>query len=223
MNHIVVVFLVLTLGFPQNINVVTGTQEVTVSDNNGNSTTHTLHLGSLELCKIGDYQDYIYKDNGKWYKYGAIQKLTLNGSENTWSNMGWTNKSGYRVDIDNIKQTTSSSDTSVVLSNYYTTYAQNTLASGDDKYGICNRVNQSQIIIRNDDYSTTTLFKGWLSEHNTTVYYVLATPTSTEITDDGLIQELEELYNMYSYSGTTNISISGNLPFIMKVRALTLS
>ena len=50
----------------------------------------------IELCKIGDYQDYIYKDSDKWYKHGVIGKVVLDGSE-TWANLeaGMTVKRTY--------------------------------------------------------------------------------------------------------------------------------
>ena len=38
-------------------------------------TDYPISLGTLELCKIGDYKDYLFKRNGKWYKYKAINKI----------------------------------------------------------------------------------------------------------------------------------------------------
>ena len=39
---------------------------------------YPISLGDIELCKIGNYQDYIYKENGNWYKYEAIGKTLIN-------------------------------------------------------------------------------------------------------------------------------------------------
>lgn len=39
-----------------------------------------LDLGSIELCKIGDYQDYIFKENNKWYKHKVIGKIVFDGT-----------------------------------------------------------------------------------------------------------------------------------------------
>ena len=51
-------------------------------------TTYPINLGSLELCKIGDYQDYIFHNvstspyyddtltEGSWYKYAMVGKTT---------------------------------------------------------------------------------------------------------------------------------------------------
>ena len=73
------------------------------------------------------------------------------------------------------------------------------------------------------DLSSTDItgIKNWLSTHNTTVYYVLATPTYTEITNTELIEDLETLYTAKSQEGTTNISItSEDLEMILNVSAL---
>lgn len=66
--------------YPQDINVVTGTQTVTIT--NGTSTqSYTITLGSLELCKIGSCQDYIYKDGDDWYVHKAIGKISSYNGE----------------------------------------------------------------------------------------------------------------------------------------------
>ena len=36
---------------------------------------------NLELCKIGTYKDYLYKNNGKWYKHKEIETRTFTGEE----------------------------------------------------------------------------------------------------------------------------------------------
>ena len=52
------------------------------------------------------------------------------------------------------------------------------------------------------------------------LYYVLATPTYTKITGT-LAEQLESVYNAYSYKGTTNINqVNNDLPFELDVSAL---
>ena len=48
----------------------------------------------------------------------------------------------------------------------------------------------------------------------------LNTPIETPITDTTLINQLEEIYNIQSVNGTTIIETNGNLPMIIKCRAL---
>ena len=67
--------------YPQNINVVTGTQTITISDGGGQSRSLTVNLGSIELCKIGTYQDYIYKSGDDWYVHKAVAKIASYNGE----------------------------------------------------------------------------------------------------------------------------------------------
>lgn len=71
------------------------------------------------------------------------------------------------------------------------------------------------------DVSTNTLLNTWLSTHNTIIYFVLAIPTTIEITDSILIGQLEALKKAISYDKQTNINqTNNNLPFILNVSAL---
>lgn len=184
------------------------------------SQTYNLSLGNIELNKIGDYQDRIYKDNGKWYVEKQIGKVVLDGSETWETQWNGDNIHGWRTTIPNLKQTTSSRQSSYVISDYYETRTQDENFSTGN-YGISNRANQSQIIIKNNDITSVNDFKTWLGTHNTTVLYQLATPTYTEITNTELIEDLETLYTAKSQEGTTNISItSEDLEMILNVSAL---
>ena len=186
---------------------VTGEVEVTISnENNTESKTLSVSLGNIELCKIGDYQDYLYKNNGKWYKYNAINKLVLNGSEN-WSVHGSIASWFYWDGITN--GFTNNTIRGYALSNYFTQKAYNTVTSlnnGEFAYGQVAGETRKRFVIKDTDYTTVADFKSWLSTHNTIVYYVLATPTDTEITDTTLISQLEEISKTLSYQGQTNIS-----------------
>lgn len=63
--------------YPQEINVVTGNNTITISNEDSSQTqTYPINLGTLELCKINVFQDYIYQENGTWYKHSEIGKTT---------------------------------------------------------------------------------------------------------------------------------------------------
>ena len=64
--------------YPQDVNVVSGSQTIAITSD-GNTQQYPITLGSTELCKIGDYQDYIYKDGDDWYVHKEISKIILNG------------------------------------------------------------------------------------------------------------------------------------------------
>lgn len=192
-------------GYPQEVEVVTGNVEVTISnENNAESKTLPVSLGNIELCKIGNYQDYLYKDNGKWYKYNAINKLVLNGSEN-WS-AHWSIAFFWDGITNGFVDNTISG---YALSNYFTQKPYSTVTSlknGEFAYGQVAGETRKRFVIKDTDYTTVADFKSWLSNNNVLVYYVLATPTDTEITDAILISQLEEISKTLSYQGQTNIT-----------------
>ena len=202
-------FIVVRSDIDTNVQVEVGTQ----------ATSYAPYFTPIELCKIGDYQDRIYRQNGNWYLHKEVGKVVLNGSE-SWSSMGWSNNHyGYRTGISDIMQTTDTSDNSLVIANYYKTIKQADINGDNGNYSVSNRANQTQIIIRNDDYSTNTAFKGWLNSNNVTLYYVLSTPTDTEITNQALINQLEQIWeNLKTYQGETIISqTNSDLPFVLDI------
>jgi hypothetical protein len=82
-------------------------------------------------------------------------------------------------------------------------------------------INRIWLCVNSNIATTIPNFKTWLSTHNTSVYYPLATPTNTEITDTTLIGQLEALKTAMSYAEQTNISqINDDIPFILKITAL---
>ena len=64
----------------------------------------------------------------------------------------------------------------------------------------------THIVLRNLSCTDAATYKTWLSAHNTTVYYALATPTDTEITDSDLIDQLDALLAKHTLlEGVNNI------------------
>lgn len=176
------------------------------------SQTYDVDLGTIELCKIGDYQDYIYKENGNWYLYKAIGKVVLDGSE-SWGRYIETSKPVFWVTTDSINIDYKQESGLPCYSNYFQGKGQ--VSSFDDVYNLGNnviafRTTFTRIAIRDDSITSTTDFANWLSSNNVSVYYVLATPTTTQITDDDLITQLEALIGATTYLGQTNIITSGS-------------
>lgn len=220
--------------YPQDIQVVTGTQTVTISNaDNTESQTYTLHLGDIELAKIGSYKDKIFiaeegnevydsltqeqKANltlGKWYKYGAIGKVALNGSEEYTKIRDYV----FSTNLTNALFPTNTSELMLEYCNYYTGVSN---SATWNNYDYLLSYSSGRIVFRNKDTKEISDFKTWLSTHNTIVYYVLLTSTSTEITNNTLLSDLEYIRtHAMSYSGATNISTSGNLPIIITASTL---
>ena len=199
--------------YPQEVEVVTGNVEVTISnENNTESKTLPVSLGNIELCKIGDYQDYIYKNNGKWYKHKVINKYICTGEEN-WTYSSYWSKTNTNVFYANVNNDINFPDwdSNTSICNYFITYSRNDMYSLDDN-GFCFSgtvgITGASFTIRINKAIATDLaaFKSWLSTHNIILYYELKTAIEEQITDTTLISQLEEISKTLSYQGQTNIA-----------------
>ena len=85
-------------------------------------TTYSPYFIPIELCKIGDYQDYIYKQNNKWYIHKDIGKITDDaGSLNITINDMVSNASIYSYCGGTVSDKTITYDSALVETNtiYY--------------------------------------------------------------------------------------------------------
>lgn len=174
-----------------------------------------IYLNS-ELCKIGDYQDYLYKDlnEGKWYKHKEINKYKFTGNE-AWAlvtsiaegtSRFYTNKS----DVINLENKTPDK---VIYSNAFKpmTWHEIYLTDKTTKNGISNynlnNSSEGRIVIRIDSNiaSDVATFKTYLSSNKIYCYYVLGTPIEEEITDPVLIEQYDKLLKLQAFKGETNI------------------
>ena len=180
---------------------ITPSEVIEVQLESGNVETEYSPSNPIELCKIGDYQDRIYKENDKWYIEKNIGKVVLNGSENWEFVATYTNTSRFKLrNFNDIKQ---NSTELLVMSNYF--QGQTTNNRTLDVIGVVPY--STEIYIRTDtSISTVDAFKTWLGTNNTTLYYVLATPTTETITNTNLISQLNALYEFYVNSSTVTIS-----------------
>lgn len=173
---------------------------------NVNYSTPMLNEGTTAL----PYEPY----GTGWYVKKEIGKVVLDGSE-SWnvSNTGTPNYIYYAY-INNFKLLTTGG-----YSNYYTFIS---IGGSDTNQGIF-AVND-YVRIRYGTEDTVANFKTWLSSHNVELYYILNTPTYTEITDSTLISQLNALEGARSYDNQTNISQANNdLPFELDVSVTFLS
>lgn len=179
------------------------------------SQSYTIDLGSFELCKIGDYQDYIYKNGDDWYLHKAIGKIVLNGRE-TWA---YNSSAAVFYVGDLIDYAT---DGTTPLATYYT--GQSNVSAymqlNNNSIALLKSSTNNRLVIKDTTMSNTATFTTWLENNNVMLYYALATPSDTQITDTTLIGQLDELTNIKSYLGTTNIIVTAtdtNLPAPLKI------
>ena len=166
----------------------------------------TIDLGSIELAKIGTYQDRIYKDSGKWYIEKQVGKVVLDGTE-TWTlNESGTGYVRFTTTISDII-TSFSNTTKYTFSDHFVSSTQTeTVNANADANRVC-VVSNGRLLFKTLDTSLNTVAKWqtWLGTHNTIVYYALATPTDTEITNEALIAQLDALGASSLYLGLNNI------------------
>lgn len=208
------------------------TKFVRISNGNSYLDDTQLELGStasaytpyspIELCKIGDYQDKIYKSGGDWYVHKEVAKQALGSL--TWVPSAASTSGEYRMAttdlVSTILKPSSNSDIFDGLCTHYislsasTTYLKNQgISVGDTGY----------MQIYDPDYNTSssaTAFTTWLQNNNVTAYYAIATPTDTKITDTTLIGQLEALETATCYGEKTIFTVTASsLPGILQVEA----
>ena len=178
------------------------------------ATEYVPYFEPIELCKIGDYQDYIYKENGNWYKYNAIGKVVLNGSE-SWVSQSYGTNSWA---LNNVISVNYNANEIQVMSRKFKGVEQVNRNTNDS---VIYTTSNNQVYIRNTPYTTLAQVQSGMS--NEPLYYVLATSTYTQITNSELINQLEDLKNAHSYNKITNImQENSELPFILEVDVIDL-
>ena len=182
----------------------------------------------MELCKIGDYQDYFLHDKtlDKWYWHREVGKVVLDGSQalskrNTSANNTYTYSMNTPFDYKikgNVR----------AFSNYFTSLG---IVNGVtemysasrylDVLGIALYYNAVSPTASSVYINSNVELPNWLPTNNTDIYYPLATPTDTEITYQPLIEQLNNLEKAMSYNGQTNISqVNNDASFIISAEAI---
>ena len=177
--------------------------------------TKTISLGNIELCKIGNYQDRIYKSNDKWYLHKETGKYIITENTPIESSGVTTGFNTMRVLMTDILSNNKAINSSAnIKCNRFT---GNVMWSRDEE-GIY--VDQNNAVYR---INTSTIggntredLLSWLMANNIILYYILETATDTEITDTSLISQLEAIYDIILNTNNTIIT-TGELPTIIDI------
>ena len=189
------------------------------------SQSYTVNLGSTELCKIGNYQDYIYKSGDDWYVHKEIGKVVLNGSEDWGTHNTYNNITGYAW-----RTAGAAHSDSAILADKYRAVAVSVYNSDSRAYGMIATLEKASTSANttifmsapNNTVTSLAAFETWLSSNNVTAYYALATATNTKITDNNLIGQLNALASANAYLDTTHFLTTAtgtNLPVILDIVA----
>lgn len=180
------------------------------------SKTFTVGLGPIELCKIGNYQDYIYKGADGWYVHKDIGKIVLDGSNDENWGISYPGTSNYFYRYKYLTNFVYDGSNSPWVNNIavHGSVGSTTTVEGSMITNI------GEIRIR---YGAEMPIADWLSKLATTnmiLYYGLATPTNTKITDTTITSQLDAIHDWltrYDYYG----NVTGNLPMIINRTGLT--
>lgn len=188
----------------------------------GNTATpYASYFEPIELCKIGDYQDYIYKNGDDWYIHKEIGKSILNSSF-TWE------KSPSVVLVDRYRSlgipARAFNQTSVFCCSSHN-LGINANDSDAGKLGVSSRYSANGglfFALPLGIAGTVEDFGEWLDENEPIAYYVLIETSETKITNSSLVTQLEALLGADTYDEKTFIKVSAtdpNLPALLKVEA----
>lgn len=170
----------------------------------------------IELCKIGNYQDYIYKSGDDWYLHKATTSFVIDGTKgNYYGTSDW-----YYVSFSNLGVTNVSG--AVPYSSLFKHYAYQTFAGDHTLVGMAQ--SNSNFVVRNTHYSDAAGYQTWFANSLPKFYYPLATPTDTQITNASLIAQLDALDSSWLFIGQNNILVSAsspNLPAPIKFSYMT--
>ncbi len=188
-----------------------------INGNNGSTSGNTgqyFILTNIQL-ELGSQSTFFepYGTNDKWLLHKEIGKIVLNGSEN-WTKSSATTFDQYWYGFGSIVSTVRDGVCNRLV--YSTTPQNNTF---DIKNNNANTQSVLWTTFELNSIGTLANFKTWLSTHPISVYYILSTPTTTEITDTELINQLNSVELL---EGMNNISIlSGDLSTPLKLTYLS--
>lgn len=157
----------------------------------------TFPLGNQKLM-----EDSYLASDGIYYKR---KQVVFDGSDDEgWTSYSTKNGLAYRIPILNIKQIISTTIIADLYCDYYTRTSQDKIYDEKIDYGICQRANQSQIIIRNKDILTLAEWKAWLSNNPVTVEYELSEEKIVPYTE-AQQEAWDKIEQLHTYKNVTNI------------------
>lgn len=184
-------------------------------------TDYILYADKIELCKIGDKQDYIYKDNGTWYLHKETAKIVDNGASG-WNTSGATVASGVSAYVHTGLNIPDYTPGYVNMATLKTNWSDWTTGDGLQSGAAVFNSNNYYFKISTSTASTVAQLQTFLASAPLITYYTLVTAVNTQIIDASLLSQLNALDNAMSYKGDTRITVeavSPDLPAILSVTA----
>lgn len=222
---------------PVDVETVTGTQTITITGDD--TQTYELELGKIELNVLGTYKDRIWKNSTDSQFYNA------NLPTDAWCLHKETDHATIDSLSDGVTYSVNAASTNTTRVIITKCLAGQGIGVPDSARLLtkCNRLRSAFVygldtvggFIDTDANLTKNGFvfraakatigtsaaevETWLNENPLEIYYVLAIPTDTLITDAKLVEQLEQLEKAHGGSGSTVIAVSGTLPALLSVEA----
>ncbi len=159
-------------------------------------------FSNLELSKIGDYQDRLYKENGKWYKEEKIGSYKFTGNESFYTmrvQMGFNIFTIYhflpeKIYIDNSQI--------IGVCNRFKATAWDNRYREKDMYFLDDNNNNVARFVTNK-FTSNEEFAQYLKDNETIIKYIKLEPTIEKISDTNLINQLNAISNSSSFENNT--------------------
>ena len=188
------------------------------------ATTYAPYFTPIELCKIGDYQDYIYKSGDDWYVHKAIDKHIVGTSEISLYSDNYTNLRYVVIPkpVDSIFYNNYFAAASLFCESAIYSNASGDWNNSNKIGGIFSGASANNFWLGFS--KSITIEKAQSDLTGSSLYYPLATSTDIQITDSSVVAQLEALLAANSYDPTTVFTASSEyLPAILSVSTLRKS
>ena len=151
---------------------------------------------------------------GKWYVSKYIGKVILDGTED------WKASSTTGVFLTNtafpsnvaLRTQPPFAYSSHFNYHYYSSSIQSSIKQGEFSWS-----GAKLLVLRDTSLTSLTDLTTWLGNNNVTLYYVLANPTYTEITDTYLLNQLNNIQDIELYDNLCYVDWVGNVQAPMKL------
>lgn len=187
-------------------------------ENNSQVTSYEEYY-NYKLAKMPntDYKNRIYKNNGNWYYEKNVEKIILDGNA-TWYKY---NNNFCLESITNYNRVTNIPICTHFKGINMTIGTSISIEDNDKTIRFGNNENASafRVFIIDSDFSDAGVLKNFLLTHNVELWYILATPVTTQITDTTLINQLEAIS---TFKGTNIFTISNDNNVIPEIEVTRL-
>ena len=182
-------------------------------------TDYSVYADQIELCKIGNKQDYIYQSGGDWYLHKETAKIVDNGASG-WGTSGAAVASGVSAYVHTGLNVPDYTAGAANMATIKTSWADWTTGYGLQSGAAVFSSNNYYFKISTSIASTVAQLQSFLGSDPLITYYALVTAAETQITDATLISQLNALASATGYRGTTAITATApslDLPAILSL------